>query len=342
MMSIFTPSESIWTSTKMTTTHLNGTKAAYECQEQPNLTLSKHIMIYTSPFIFTIGLIGNILTIIVMTRPKFSKSISSWFFVALAGADSLVLIMFCVRTWMIEILPISYFYMLQSANWRCISNHIADNFPLQSSSWTLVLITWERVLAVNFPIHSKNWITKGRGMFLLIGVNILLLTVNAAFAPYISFHHVKMGACLKSDIWVSKWKLLNIFIYALIPVLFLIIGNVFITVRIAISKKEVKNNMKVNQDKNKVSSITLMLMTTCLVFLFTTVPYSVFSLNYFSSIVPCTDDIHKIFNIRITDSVLRMLKYSNHSINFWLYCISGRKFRREFMRMFGIKVQKFQ
>ena len=88
--------------------------------------------------------------------------------------------------------------------------------------------------------------------------------------------------------------------------------------------------------------ITAMLLTISFTFLLTTLPMNVVViLNvYWNSKLPGLDCYLRnriLAKMRLANTVSRILMYTNHSINFWLYCATGRKFRTNMCCMLGIQ-----
>jgi len=74
-------------------------------------------------------------------------------------------------------------------------------------------------------------------------------------------------------------------------------------------------------------NLSIMLLTVSFIFLLTTTPSVVFWVfyAYWDPTSPVT-----ILGPTVTDTLM----YVNHSVNFYLYCITGRRFRTELQLMF--------
>ncbi|KAL8609116.1 hypothetical protein ACOMHN_046722 [Nucella lapillus] len=85
-----------------------------------------------------------------------------------------------------------------------------------------------------------------------------------------------------------------------------------------------------SSEEHRVSSMTLMLVTVSTVFCLTTLPISLYTL--INWIMVDTGYIHPYG--QVTWAVLNVLMYTNHSINFLLYSLSGTRFRGQMTAMF--------
>jgi len=79
----------------------------------------------------------------------------------------------------------------------------------------------------------------------------------------------------------------------------------------------------------------MMLIVTSCAFLVFNIPVDVFFIGYsygtFSANTPEDLDVKKQFYTAVT-----ILSYTNNSINFFMYFVSGRKFRSAFVSMFSV------
>lgn len=97
--------------------------------------------------------------------------------------------------------------------------------------------------------------------------------------------------------------------------------------------------LSVNSPSNrtKLSSMTAMLLTSNCVFILLNCPVQVYLLNpqwfYYTG--------REGALMGLLWAVVSMLQYSNNGINFFLYCISGSKFRKEFMSLLRKKTPAF-
>ncbi|XP_013405524.1 uncharacterized protein LOC106170276 [Lingula anatina] len=85
-----------------------------------------------------------------------------------------------------------------------------------------------------------------------------------------------------------------------------------------------------NQHAFASRSITVMLFVVTIIFLILATP------SFINLIIEPYQHINSSrqkATQRLTSTIVLMLNYSNHTINFLLYCVSGRRFRNEFLRM---------
>ncbi|KAK4467587.1 hypothetical protein MN116_000251, partial [Schistosoma mekongi] len=89
---------------------------------------------------------------------------------------------------------------------------------------------------------------------------------------------------------------------------------------------------------NEMRQLTLLLLLISCVFLMTTSPVVFIKLLYAWRI---QTNLHNMILLELFDCIAEILMYTNHAINFYLYCAVGSRFRREFKNIlhFNIKYQ---
>ena len=144
----------------------------------PLVRLGHQIQLYTIPVIIIIGTIGNVLIVLVMARKEFRKHVTSWSFIALAFADLITLDVAFLRFWLIEAFNIDVRLL---SNWGCKVHVYLTYWVSNFSVWVVVILTWQRVLAICFPVQSKRWITKAKTAVVLGIVALILLGLYSIF-----------------------------------------------------------------------------------------------------------------------------------------------------------------
>ena len=140
---------------------------------------------------------------------------------------------------------------------------------------------------------------------------------------------VLKGAHLSFDKFVWPW--IDLSVGSLIPFFLLITGNATIIVRIARARSAAKTKMNVQQDHIQMKTMTFLLLGASFIFMITTAPMCIYMV---------LDNAEKVYygiKFYLFWNISNMLMYINNAINFWLYCVSGPRFRKELLDMFGIK-----
>ncbi|XP_041374201.1 FMRFamide receptor-like [Gigantopelta aegis] len=305
-----------------------------------------------SPGLIVTGTLGNVMSIAVLTRKSMRQSTVSLYLVVLAVVDILVLYTGLLRQWL---------RVLQGTDLRnlhpllCKVHVWMVYFSLDFSSWLLVAVTLERFVSVWFPHSVKRMCTRTTAGVIIAGIATFLLAVNSHFlyglgdVVYRSGNSTSIQHC--ASLWSGYetfantiWPWIDLCLFCLLPFLFLITGNVAIIVKVCISNRKrrrhdanigLSNTQNIKVRSSKTSSMTVMLLTTNAVFLVCTSPISIFLIGEvywfdYATLQPRGEAMYLL-----TWATVNVFMYTNNSINFLLYCISGSRFREALRGLFS-------
>ena len=283
-------------------------------------------------FVLLSGTIGNILSFIIYSRPMFRNSMTSFLFRVLAVTDTLALNYGTWDNWLRYVRdgPVfteTKFYCKFSTYLRFL---LAD-LPV----WVLVLVSIERVIGVTVPHRARLLITKKRTIGALIFLYIFLMCYNIPM--YISpgsevstVGNVTIYKCKTTQEYrnlayhVIPW--MDLVIYALLPLLLMLVSSIIIITIVVRRKKMLGAARSKSSDTN---ALTITLLTVCFVFMLLTLPHALYSL--------LIDPLWPSYRTKIDFYAWRFLagflRYVNNAINFFLYCLSGQPFRKEFLKL---------
>ena len=316
-----------------------------QLQERP-LTLSKKTLYYIKataqvwrycpPILFFIGTVGNVLSTAVMMRRSLRSSITSFFLVILAVVDTFMLWNGLMRHYLRVIHDID----VRSYSKAVCRLHIFLTYwGGQFSAWILVCMTTERFFAIFSPHKSKQYVTKLSCAIVVGVVGILLAGLNGHFfrIQHLILYQETTYCVTKNEYehFIEKiWPWIDFAFFSFIPFGILVLGNMGIIIRIAHSNYVRKHSMKQNTGEVKMTSMTAILLTVSFMFFLTTAPISIYLV------------LQEKFNRDPTDETLALnslwwaivvnVNYINHACNFFLYCISGPRFRRELRGIFSM------
>lgn len=137
--------------------------------------------------------------------------------------------------------------------------------------------------------------------------------------------------------YVQGW--LSMLIYCIIPFLAMLIFNIFIIRKL----REMSNSMLTRNISQlsttgitqQTKSMTYMLLSVTIYFIVVTTPVFIFTMVETVKLHRSTLDRHYHAKLQLADAITTMFFYLNHSINFFLYCLTGRRFRKELKAMCG-------
>ncbi|KAK6188074.1 hypothetical protein SNE40_004336 [Patella caerulea] len=315
--------------------------------DYPEYKASVLIWKICSPVLIIIGTIGNLLSILVLTQKNMRKSSVSIYLTVLSIVDILVLYTGLLRQ------TIRYHLNLDIRELSVLSCKINTwlvYFTLDMSVWLLVAVTGERIISVWFPHRVRYACTNVSSSIVISIVGIILLAVNSHFLYGIGDAIKEHGEVSKCEsLWENYnnfvwhiWPWVDLCFFCLVPFTILIIGNASIIIKVCSSRKNLRrlNTLPANTKRNEVyrkqtSSMTLMLLCLNMVFLTCTSPISVYLVGepYWTADLSA----HGEAQHALIWAIVNILMYTNNSINFLLYCISGTRFREELKNIFRKK-----
>ena len=195
----------------------------------------------------------------------------------------------------------------------------------------LVIMSFEKCFAVYFPLKSKTvctvktakWVTGVFGV-ILAGYNIVYFFLRETQID-------KKSGYMKC-VYVSHSETLNMIdsiLYSFGPFCLMFMTNssiVFILLRAKCKSNQSNSTESTNQALSKVATRgTAMVVTVSLTFLILTAPNGVGR-----ALKPVVD----LWSFPESRAFITLTQYLNHSINGYLYCIVGSRFRTELLKVF--------
>lgn len=222
-------------------------------------------------------------------------------------------------------------------------------WSLHFSAWIIVSITWERVLVIYFPVKAKGWITKQKVAATICTIGLVLAAVNIHLLTTYNFYYdsERNGVCdiINPKYSLHMWdkvyfKWVDVCLACFFPFALLLIGNMCIIVQLAYARREAKAMMNVQHDHIQMKSVTPLLLTITFMFMLTTGPISVYIL--IEVVLRLSGRAEGKGFYTQTDyiwPVVNMVCYINNALNFYLYCLSGQRFRKDLLELFRGKSQ---
>lgn len=211
------------------------------------------------------------------------------------------------------------------------------NFLVTFSPWILVMMAVERLVAVRFPfqVHFVSCLSNKKAV---LAITIVGAVIAALCTPVLWASNFHDGKCQKEDTKMFRalqWTIASF--YAFLPFIILTVCNVVIAQEIRSSFRlrssfRIIFNLALNRRFCDVQrQIMLMLLTSTIMFCLLHFPICVFLLTSPYWLV-------EVYSPRwsvkyLCYQVVYVLCDSNHAINFYLYFLSARKFRSQFMQM---------
>ena len=303
-------------------------------QEKQKVALVKAILY---PCLLVWGTLGNVMTIAIHKRSVKTSPLSI-FFIVLAVTDLLLLYSNCFQAWINRVF---HFSLLNHNNTTCKFVMFFVYVSGVLSAWTLVAMTVQRAVCILWPHRANVLCTAGKSKVIVVSMVLFITAIHAhilygfsiiTIAGTRSCYVITEYGYFFSGIW--SW--VDMLIFSFLPWLCLAISNSLLVWKLKVSVREAEVSLgsdqadKINDRKKKATSITVTLVAVSTAFLILTFPLSFLQVRNFVmwangtlSITPKSVPIYYIQQISYP------LWYANSCINFYLYCLTGAKFRIE-------------
>ena len=294
----------------------------------------------STTLVLLFGTFGNVMTVIILRRLRSGWSAMNVYLTALALSDTAMLYSGTLPMWARKVLDYDVYasHVVVCKLGMCIMTTTAT-----LSSWLLVALAAQRAASVVWP-HRVNVIcTRHKSVVTIVVITAacsLLQTHTLYGFDLVKFtngttERCTFGSADYQRFWVSVWVMVSLLVYSPLPSMCLVVGNAVprgwkLTVAIKEARAKFSSRREDQKDsrEKKASSVTVTIITVSGAFVLITVPlttYNTFFHGYASGAIDYfLYDLFFVFGM------------SNIAWNFYLYCLTGSKFREEFKKiMFG-------
>lgn len=327
--------------------------------------ITEGIWKYCSFVLIAVGTVGNVLAILVLLRRNMRSSTTMFYLTVLAFADMVVLYTGLLRYWVKYVFD----YDLRAVTTASCRVHLfLVYFSLDTAVWTMVVVTVDRAIFVCWPFRAKTFCTLRNARCVLAALIVVFSFVNIHFLWMIDIIVTDTGetdcevriALTDRQYWYAKvfhpW--LDFCIFSFLPFSVMLVCNCLIIRQMAVSRRRLaahakrqaeraanaeistaSHSRRISRKSRRLprycSSVTVTLLTVNMVFLLTTSPIVVYLLGHDKWYDH--GSAHARAVLGLIWAIVNMLQYLNNAIHFFLYCLTGPKFRRELVLLFGRK-----
>lgn len=299
------------------------------------LRVRKQLLLFVPPFIFIIGVIGNTMSFVILTQ-RAMRIVSTYaYLTVLTFADTMVLFVGLLRLWITELTGSDFRVWNQST---CKLVNVLGSTISDFSGWLIIAVTAERFLAVCYPLRAPMVCSRRRAYAIVLAllafhflVNMhlfwtthLTYTINCGGIITVRCDPAEAYSYLVREVW--PW--VDAFMYSFIPFVVILVLNALIIRRVLISRRQRDSHLcrgSASSAKESSGRMSVMLLTVSFAFLVTTLPLNI-TLIVTNAVEFSTNGKNKM---KLGRAVTELLMYVNHSMNFFLYCATGQKFRQE-------------
>ena len=289
---------------------------------------AKKLDAYGSLLTMLLGIIGNTLALAVLSRKRLRKTVTSRYLIVLAVSDLGATMVGQVGRHITR--NFTSIDPANTANWYCKVWYYGLYVLSSYSGWVLTGVSVERCVAVLLPLKAHIIFSKRSSYIYLTVLFVCSLAYNSHM--FFSYRLVDEGTRYNCGINAASYFVLHVrpwsdFLFkALIPGVIIITSNVLIIIRLIHRQFCGITNQSVQQIE--LMSMVPMLVTVSVAYICLTSPMHItyVLLSYYSASFT-NPWIVMLWSVDV------ICFYLNHSINFFLYVVSGREFRGELIAM---------
>ena len=287
---------------------------------------------FTGTFIVIFGLIGNILSILVLSRKALRSRSCSLYLLALSFSDIWVLIGYTFENLLFH----GYKIQLLSSIFMCKSIIFIIYASTDISNYLLTLTAVDRCVLVSYqttPYFCRISTAKS----LIVFVIVLFSLINSHF--FFGFHIGQDGLCLPKptkyiDFYFHHYdSYIDIIKTVLIPFSLIFISNIIIISRLTKRQNMLKSASRQSQRRRqeKERQLTSFLLLTSMLFIILSLPSEIN--DFLRSNLSQEFKIVHACELWIATTIFILLHQIHHASHFYAYTLTGPIFRKEFQKL---------
>ena len=291
------------------------------------------------PIIIVSGILGNVLSLIVIRNTE-DSSTTSKFLISLAVADTMNLI---VRAAQMVFTWGEIFWPQRYLTWKLSTNafFVLSLLPDRISKGITVAIVCDRVVALTVPFRYKIICRPLRITAIIVMIYVAMAaTTIPNTVDVFAYHFVTgqnrtiytdmgkqyMASQLSQSTFMRMHVMVNLLVFDTMPIPIVLVCNIIIIVSLrnrnilASATSDVQRQMKLQERQ-----ITKLLLTISLLFLALTGPSSVYRFLFVLRMAPAD-----MVTAKLMSDILLTLSLTNCAINFVVYAVMNKKYRERY------------
>ena len=298
-----------------------------EVETYTTLKVAKFIDDYWFPVLVPIGLVGNTLSFLVMIKPN-NRKVSTCIYMAAISVNDNLMLLLASHAWLVTATDIHHWHVLE-----CKMNVYFAYFSLQTATYQVLVMTIDKYVAIKWPHRAATYSIPRRAKIIILVISILVLIYNL---PHFSITTLVQGKCYGysvKSILTKIYSWLTIVINAIIPFVLLIHMNYVIVKTVRKSRKMFRSNIEtegtdtrqktMKNAENQLTTMLLLVTTLFLILVLTTY------IRFIYAAFVTSDTPSKFATSMLIFEISYKFLVTNSGINFFLYCVSGQKFRND-------------
>ncbi|KAL8592909.1 hypothetical protein ACOMHN_050736 [Nucella lapillus] len=301
-----------------------------------------------SPCILFLGLFGNLATIFVMRRVSDNNSTQHVFLIALAVSDLSLLYTGLFVEWL------QWSFHVDMRLWHPVMCTLLQWFVYSTnttSAWLVTAVTVQRTMAVLWPHRMRVVCTVQRTWVAVAVVVLTAFLIHVHHLPGSEINEYNLCGFKRGGLYeyfisqIYTW--LDMCLSSLLPAVCLMICNVVLSMTLFQASSSVSQHVSSKSSsahgddarRKTASKTTVMILAVSSTFLLLTMPSNAFIIGCNIACIDFTNNPRRLAVLQLLMTVFLLMWYSNSAVNFFLYCLTGTKFRGVFLSWFRCSVR---
>ncbi len=292
--------------------------------------VAKAISKYWFKFLVPIGLIGNTLSFLVMMKPS-NRKMSTCIYMASISVNDNLMILLALYTHLSNDLGI----IDSGKSFVCKFVAYIVLTCLQNSTYQVLAMTTDKFIAIKWPHKAATYSTPRRAKITLLCVHMFVIVYNLPHIFLTNKENKIFRVYLVASVFSSIHSWLSFVVNFIVPFSSLFFMNLVIIQQVRRSHQkfgkqtnsnEGQSDSRLRAQKNVENQLTRMLVLVTSLFLILLFPTYV---RFVYTTIVGRDTPEKRAAGLLLYHISNKLYSTNSGINFFLYCISGQKFRSD-------------
>ena len=301
--------------------------------------VATYITKYWFPILVPIGLVGNMLSFLVMIKPH-NRKMSTCIYMAVISVNDNLMMFLSLHTWLVTVLKVHKRFSSE-----CKLKSTLSMLALQNSTFQVLAMSLDKYIAIKWPHRSLSYTTPKRAKII---TSAIFLSVSIYNVPNIFLTRLIQNRCFSYSVdiaFTQVFSWLTFVLNAIIPFSLLIYMNCIIVKTVRHGRKmfggDTANQSgdkmgtrnpnlgietRQNTMKNAENQLTIMLLLVTTLFLVLLCPTYI---RFIYLLLVERDTPSKYASGMLLYELSYKLYITNSAINFFLYCISGKRFRQD-------------
>lgn len=290
---------------------------------------------FVFPITTVIGVVGNSFSFAVLIRPSLRTLSTSIYIAGLMVSDTMLLISVTSLIWINRVVP-SVGNLFHKYTVVCKLHNFTMQYFSSCSAWLIVAVSVDRFIAVTFPYQTSRLCTSYRAKVVTCALYVVLLGVWVS--EFLVWGKVGEKCTVYPEYYTIMADYLvyfRMFIQSILPCVF--IPSLSIGIIVSLVKQRMNPSLKhsaSHQQSKRIRKISILVLANSLVYLVLSLPYH----TQYVWMITTVDSRWLFDGYSAPEQVyLRIISYDlimvGHSINLFVYVLSGQKFREEIKAM---------